>query len=277
MCVISQAGVSQFVLTHQSWFVVEEPDASHTAQPKHVLCVMKASAKKICPKRWKHTKGFHILKASSKPQACGVRHLFTAHYQVSPKERDSWLRAVRVAERDLGIFVNLYHEGKNYENEFMCMCNEFAEKTEDIVSQFNFETLAKACKAENKLKDARNNYCVDKGFTLDMNTTRRKVELGIAKPNIQTGSRDPVHTKAFQLTSRLAPLVVPVSLRKGLCHDEDREKEFARDLCDGNIVEALRVALTTSFDSVWMCTKTTTTTNRTRTSVRLLPSAVLSF
>ena len=250
MCVISQAGVSQFVSTHQSWFVVEEPDASYAAQPKHVLCVTKATAKKICPERWKHTKGFHILKASTKPQACGARHLFTAHYQVSPKERDSWLRAVRVAEQDLGIFVNIYDEGKNYENEFMCVCNKFAEKTEDIVSQFDFETLAKACKAENKLDDARNNYYVDKGFTSDMNTTRKEAELGIAKPNIRTGSRDPVYTKAFQLMSRLAPLVVPSSLREGLYRDEQREKEFARKLCDGNTVEALRVALTTSFDSV---------------------------
>ena len=250
MCVVGRLAIRRFVSVNESWLVVEQPGASYKNQPKHVLCVTKANAKKVCPDRWKHIEGFHVLKASSTPQAYGVRHLFTAHYQVSPTERDDWLKAVRSAERDLGVFVNIYDEGKNYENEFMCVQNEFVDEVVDVVSQVDFDALAAACKAENQLDVARNNYYVDKGFCSDMNTTRKNAKLGISKPNVRIGSKDPVYSKAFQLMSRLAPLVVPESLRADLYRDEHREKEFAGELCDDNTVEALRVALTTSSGSV---------------------------
>ena len=132
------------------------------------------------------------------------------------------------------------HEG------FVNVVNVVTKEMKKIADSMALLELANVVLTSTALDKSRGNRCIDVGFASDLSTKRDDSDEwgGLAVPNPLKYSKSPIFIQALVGMSNMISHACPQEMVGKVFADLKRQRLFAGKLGPGNLIEALRVALT---------------------------------
>ena len=129
---------------------------------------------------------------------------------------------------------------------FLNVLNVLTKEMKEIVDSMALLDLANAVFLSTKTDASRGNRCIDVGFASDLSTKRDDSEEwgGVAVPNPLEHNKDSIFVQALVGMSAMIRHCCPPEMVGKVFADLKRQGLFAGKLGPGNLIEALRVALT---------------------------------
>lgn len=134
----------------------------------------------------------------------------------------------------------IYYDEDYITNDFLYVSSLHTEEVDRLLGTIDFQALGSRLLSRKPKHSVRQSYFEDFGFCSGHSSSRKEQPLGIAKPALKPGTMD----------KNISELLVTCSdILRALCSTffafpEERLQEFASQLGEGNIIEAMRIAIT---------------------------------
>ena len=104
----------------------------------------------------------------------------------------------------------------------------------------DFEGIGSRLLSRKPNHSVRQSFFEDFGFCTGISTSRKVDPLGISKPCIKPGTKDKIHQDLLLTCSKVIAAMGLHIFKFG----EERRLTFSDDLVSGNVIEAMRLAIT---------------------------------
>jgi hypothetical protein len=220
-------------MVHGTPFVFEEPKASYFLLGFGVRQALLALGP-LAPERLVHIEQVHVVyQPDSKTQITVARRLDAPHYQATSVQ-------IQASSFSPIIFYQDSFPIPQPLSDFLYVCSDHSGCVEGLLSQIDFDVLGRRLLSRKPMHSVRQSYFEDFGICSGQCTSRKGSELGISKPSTKPGSNDKVINEVLVTCSNIIRALGMTIFDYG----KERLLSFAGTLADGNLIEAMRLAIT---------------------------------
>jgi hypothetical protein len=216
-------------------FVFEEAKASYF-ELEHGVRQALLSLGPMAPDRLAHIEKVHVVyQPLQETQITIARRLDLPHYQATTAQ----VMAAKFG--NMGIYKNTDNDGSNASNAFMMYVgSQHSGEVTHLLASIDFHALGTRLLSKKPKHSVRQSYFEDFGVTSSQSTNRKGDTLGISKPTTKPGTDEPVIKTLLRTCSDILRALNLKIFEFGA----ERVALFSGKLAPGNVVEAMRLAIT---------------------------------
>ena len=227
--------------------VIEEPKTSYWTSEGDSVRVSRLwnNKNKAFTGRWDHIRRIHMIPAR-KRQLYLAKRLDCPHYQLSRKEYKKWMETASeysINNRNDG-FLNHYDTESNNFDSFVAVVNKLTKSLDKLMDELKIQELLKFVTEHQAKDDTRGNKFVDVGFGSGKCQNCRSERNGLAIPAPLKHTSLDLIKDTFLVLSKCGKQMAALAHMNGLWSDRNRNNEFLEKIVAGNIIEAMRLAIT---------------------------------